>query len=43
MEEAYWELFTATGAPAFYLLYRREETVEAEAKTAFAATAASEA
>ena len=43
MEEAYWELFTATGAPVFYLLYRREETVKAEAKSASAATAATEA
>ena len=43
MEEAYWELFTAPGAPVFFVLCRREERVEAEAKTAFAATAASEA
>lgn len=43
MEEAYWELFAATGAPVFYLLYRREETEEAEAKTAFAAAGAAEA
>ena len=25
MEEDYWALFCATGAPLFYLLYRREK------------------
>lgn len=37
MEESYWELFRATGAPLFYLLYRREQDCNARAKTAWAA------
>ena len=35
MEECFWELFRATGAPVFYLLYLRES--EREAKTAWCA------
>lgn len=28
MEDGYWNLFWATGAPAFYLLGKREEEPE---------------
>lgn len=36
MEDGYWELFWATGAPLFYLLHRQEEIDMAEAKPACA-------
>ena len=37
MEEGYWELFWATGAPVFYLLYRQgADFAREEAKTASA-------
>lgn len=35
MEDYYWNLFRATGAPVFYLLYRYELGREQEAKTAW--------
>ncbi len=39
MDEEYWALFRATGAPLFYLLYRMErermEQEERETKTAW--------
>ena len=37
MEENYWELFRATGAPLFYLLYRLDQKDRHQAKTAWAA------
>ncbi len=36
MEDGFWELFRATGAPVFYLLYRREADFACEARTASA-------
>ena len=42
MEETYWKLFWATGAPVFYLLYREEGYDRAEAKPAGASNAAAE-
>ena len=30
MDDGYWDLFWATGAPEFYLLRRREETGDGE-------------
>ena len=35
MEDCLWELFCATGAPVFYLLYRLKPEREREAKTAW--------
>ena len=42
MDDTYWDLFWATGAPVFYLLHRREERDSVQAKTAWAGTAAAE-
>lgn len=33
--DGYWDLFWATGSPAFYLLYRQEAEMPAGAKTAW--------
>ena len=38
----YWELFRATGAPVFYLLYRKEDEMLSSVRTAWKGEAAVE-